>query len=176
LNVNAAEVWGTGVRRDEEFSKFFTNRFDVARRTAYALCGDWSEAEELAQNAFVKAYAKWPSVRRDSADAYVRTILTRLFLDSRRRVRGREHPVAEVPERGVAGGFGEPDSQLHQALQQVPPKQRAVLVLRYVHDLSIEQTAAELGCSTGNVKSQSVRGLATLREAYGRPVESESAS
>ncbi|WP_394614660.1 SigE family RNA polymerase sigma factor [Lentzea sp. JNUCC 0626] len=164
------------MRRDEEFSEFFQSRFDWGRRTAYALCGDWSEAEELAQNAFVKAYAKWPSVRRDSADAYVRMILTRLFLDTKRRVRGREHPVADVPERGVAGGFGEPDSQLHRALQQVPPKQRAVLVLRYVHDLSIEQTAAELGCSEGNVKSQSARGLSALREAYGRPVESESAS
>ncbi|MFD9705191.1 SigE family RNA polymerase sigma factor [Lentzea sp. NPDC059081] len=163
------------MRRDEEFSEFFTSRFDWARRTAYALCGDWSEAEELAQNAFVKAYAKWPRVRRDSADAYVRTILTRLFLDGKRRVRGREHPVAEVPERGVGGGFGEPDSQLHQALQRVPPKQRAVLVLRYVHDLSIEQTAAELSCSTGNVKSQSARGLAALREAYGEPLNAESA-
>jgi RNA polymerase sigma-70 factor (sigma-E family) len=164
------------VRRDQEFSEFFTGRFDWARRTAYALCGDWSEAEELAQNAFVKAYAKWPSVRRESADAYVRTIVTRLFLDSKRRGRAREQAVAEVPERGVGGGFGEPDSQLHQALQRVAPKQRAVLVLRYVHDLSIEQTAAELGCSPGNVKSQSARGLAALREAYGRPVESESAS
>jgi RNA polymerase sigma-70 factor (sigma-E family) len=163
------------VRRDEEFSEFFTSRFDWARRTAYALCGDWSEAEELAQNAFVKAYAKWPGIRRDSADAYVRTILTRLFLDSRRRVRGREQPVAEVPERGVGGGFGEPDSQLHRALQQVPPKQRAVLVLRYVHDLSIEQSAAELGCSQGNIKSQTARGLATLREAYGEPLNAESA-
>lgn len=162
------------MRRDEEFSEFFTSRFDWARRTAYALCGDWSEAEELAQNAFVKAYAKWSSVRRESADAYVRTILTRLFLDTRRRVRGREHPVADVPEHGVGGGFTEQDSRLHDALQRVPPKQRAVLVLRYVHDLSIEQTAAELGCSQGNVKSQTARGLATLREAYGSPVNSES--
>ncbi len=58
---------------------------------------------------------------------------------------------------------------------RLPPKQRAALVLRYVHDLSIEQTAAELGCSVGNVKSQTARGLATLREAYGEPVNSERA-
>ena len=56
------------MRRDEEFSEFFTSRFDWVRRTAYALCGDWSEAEELAQNAFVKAYAKWPSIRREEED------------------------------------------------------------------------------------------------------------
>ncbi|GGU21453.1 SigE family RNA polymerase sigma factor [Lentzea flava] len=161
------------MRRDEEFSEFFTSRFDWARRTAYAMCGDWSEAEELAQNAFVKAYAKWPSIRRDTAVAYVRTIVTRLFLDSRRR--RREDPVADLPEHGVGGRFDDPDARLHAALRQVPPKQRAALVLRFVHDLSIEQTAAELGCSIGNVKSQTARGLATLREAYGEPVTSECA-
>jgi RNA polymerase sigma-70 factor (sigma-E family) len=161
------------VRRDEEFSEFFTSRFDWARRTAYALCGDWPEAEELAQNAFVKAYAKWPSIRRETAEGYVRTIVTRLFLDNRRR--RREDPVAELPERGVGGGYDDPDARLNAALLRVPPKQRAALVLRYVHDLSIEQTAAELGCSEGNVKSQTARGLATLREAYGEPVSSECA-
>lgn len=161
------------MRRDEEFSEFFTSRFDWARRTAYALCGDWPEAEELAQNAFVKAYAKWPSIRRETAEGYVRTIVTRLFLDNRRR--RREDPVAELPERGVGGGYDDPDARLNAALLRVPPKQRAALVLRYVHDLSIEQTAAELGCSEGNVKSQTARGLATLREAYGEPVSSECA-
>jgi RNA polymerase sigma-70 factor (sigma-E family) len=161
------------VRRDEEFSEFFTSRFDWVRRTAYALCGDWPEAEELAQNAFVKAYAKWPSIRRETAEGYVRTIVTRLFLDNRRR--RREDPVAELPERGVGGGYDDPDARLNAALLRVPPKQRAALVLRYVHDLSIEQTAAELGCSEGNVKSQTARGLATLREAYGEPVSSECA-
>ncbi|WP_231641512.1 SigE family RNA polymerase sigma factor [Nocardia sp. NRRL S-836] len=160
------------MRRDEEFSEFFTSRFDWARRTAYALCGDWSEAEELAQNAFVRAYAKWPSVRRETAEAYVRTIVTRLFINSRRV---RERPVADLPEHGVGGGFDDPDARLHAALRKVPPKQRAALVLRYVHDLSIEQTAAELGCSEGNVKSQTARGLATLREAYGEPITTESA-
>ena len=161
------------MRRDEEFSEFFTIRFDWARRTAYAMCGDWPEAEELAQNAFVKAYAKWPSIRRETAEAYVRTIVTRLFLDSRRR--RREDPVADLPDRGVVGGYADPDARLHAALRQVPPKQRAALVLRFVHDLSIEQTAAELGCSVGNVKSQTARGLASLREAYGEPINSESA-
>jgi RNA polymerase sigma-70 factor (sigma-E family) len=163
------------VRRDDEFSEFFTGRFDWVRRTAYALCGDWSEAEELAQNAFVRAYAKWPSIRRDTADAYVRTIVTRLFLDTKRRGRGREHPVAEVPETEVDGGFGHPDSGVFAALRHVPPRQRAALVLRFVHDLSIEQTAAELGCSLGTVKSQTSKGLAALREAYGEPLTSECA-
>ena len=123
----------------------------------------------------MKAYAKWPTIRRETAEAYVRTIVTRAFIDSRRRGRDRVSPVAELPELGVGGGFSDPDAKLNAALQQVPAKQRAALVLRFVHDLSIEQTAAELGCSIGNVKSQTARGLATLREAYGEPVTSECA-
>jgi RNA polymerase sigma-70 factor (sigma-E family) len=164
------------VRRDEEFSEFFTNRFDVVRRAAYALCGNWGEAEELAQNAFVKVYARWRSVRRESADAYVRTVVTRLFLDTRRRGKLKHLSVADPPERPVLvdHSSAEERAPLLQALQQVPPRQRAVLVLRFVHDLSVEQTAETLGCSIGTVKSQTARGLQTLREAYG-PAFTESA-
>jgi DNA-directed RNA polymerase specialized sigma24 family protein len=78
------------VRRDDEFSEFFTSRFDQARRAAYALCGNWAKAEEITQHAFVKVCASRPRVRRDSAEPYLRTVVTRLFLDGRRRVRGRE--------------------------------------------------------------------------------------
>ncbi|XVS67049.1 SigE family RNA polymerase sigma factor [Actinosynnema sp. CA-299493] len=153
--------------RDEEFSRFFASRFDQARRTAYALCGDWLEAEEIAQNAFVRLYAHWPKVRRESAEAYLRTIVTRLFLDSRRRGRGREQAVASPPESTVEADTSSDERQpLLAALRHVPPRQRAVLVLRYVHDLSIEQAAEVLRCSTGTVKSQTARGLQTLREAY----------
>lgn len=162
------------MRRDEEFSEFFTSRFDTVRRAAYALCGDWGEAEELAQNAFVKVYARWRTVRKESAEAYVRTVVTRLFLDTRRR--GRHLPVADPPERPVVVDHtpAEERAPLLRALQEVPPRQRAVLVLRFVHDLSVEQTAETLGCSTGTVKSQTARGLQTLREAYG-PAFTESA-
>jgi RNA polymerase sigma-70 factor (sigma-E family) len=154
--------------RDAEFADFFAGRFDGARRVAHALCGDWSEAEELAQTAFVRLYAKWSSIRMETVDAYLRTILTRVFLDTRRRGRAREHPVAEPPDRpGRAHEFGTEDREaLHAALLAVPPRQRAVLVLRFVADLSTEETARTLKCSTGTVKSQTARGLATLRAAY----------
>ncbi len=152
---------------DQEFAEFFSARFDGARRIAYAMCGSWSDAEEIAQNAFVRVYARWAKVRIETGDAYLRTVLTRVFLDSRRRGRGREQPVAEPPDRPVP-----PDHSAHErlamraALMAVPPGQRAVLVLRFVADLSVEQVAGTLGCSTGTVKSQTARGLATLREAY----------
>jgi RNA polymerase sigma-70 factor (sigma-E family) len=154
------------VRRDDEFSQFFTSRFDQARRSAFALCGNWSEAEEIAQHAFVKVYAKWPKVRRDTADAYVRTVMTRIFLDSRRRVRGRERSVAEPPDVVSHDPVAAERQGLLRALQDVPPRQRAALVLRFVHDLSVEQVAEALGCSPGTVKSQTARGLEKLRAAY----------
>jgi RNA polymerase sigma-70 factor (sigma-E family) len=155
------------VDRDDEFAQFFTSRFDQARRTAHALCGNWGEAEEIAQHAFVRMYGNWPRVRREGADGYLRTVVTRIFLDSRRRGRRREHVVAQPPDRAVhADTSAEERQPLLEALQRVPPRQRAVLVLRFVHDLSVEQVAETLRCSTGTVKSQTSRGLQVLREAY----------
>jgi RNA polymerase sigma-70 factor (sigma-E family) len=153
--------------RDQEFAEFFSARFDGARRIAFAMCGSWTDAEEIAQNAFVRVYARWAKIRIETVDAYLRTVLTRVFLDSRRRGRAKEHSVAELPERPVL-----PDHSSHErlamqaALLAVPPGQRAVLVLRFVSDLSVDQVAETLGCSTGTVKSQTARGLTTLRGAY----------
>ena len=154
-------------RRQDEFAEFFTARFDFARRIGYALCGDWTEAEELAQTAFVRMYAHWGRVRTETADAYLRTVLTRAFLDTRRRGRAREQVMAEVPERAAPDtGYDHERETLIAALASVPARQRAVLVLRFLQDLSIEQAASTLGCSTGTVKSQTTRGLANLRQAY----------
>jgi RNA polymerase sigma-70 factor (sigma-E family) len=156
------------VRFEGDFADFYSARFDAARRGAYALCGDWGEAEELTQAGFVRVYARWRRVSGGNADAYLRTVITRLFLDTRRRGRSRERSVAELPERS-----GPPEStrvderhSLLAALQRVAPRQRAVLVLRIVHDLSVDQVAEVLRCSTGTVKSQLSRGIEALRAAY----------
>lgn len=157
------------MRRDEEFAEFFSARFDASRRIAYALCGNWIDAEEITQTAFVRVYARWAKVRFETVDAYLRTVLTRVFLDTKRRGRAREQVVAELPDLAVPADTS-PDERLtmRAALLAVPPGQRAVLVLRFVADLSVDQVAETLGCSTGTVKSQTARGLATLREAYHR--------
>ncbi|ASO17753.1 RNA polymerase sigma-70 factor (sigma-E family) [Actinoalloteichus hoggarensis] len=159
----------------EDFTEFFAARFDTARRTAYALCGDWSEAEEITQAAFVRVYSQWSSARRINPSGYLRTTLTRVFLDSRRRGRQWERPVAAPPERpDVEPGGRDERRELIAALQRVPYRQRATLVLRFVQDLSVEQTAQALRCSPGTVKSQTARGLVALRRAYesaGRPQE-----
>jgi RNA polymerase sigma-70 factor (sigma-E family) len=153
--------------RDQEFADFFSARFDGARRIAYAMCGSWPDAEEIAQTAFVKMYARWAKVRIETVDAYLRTVLTRVFLDTKRRGRAREDVVAELPDT-VAPADAGPDERmaLRAALLSVPPGQRAVLVLRFVADLSVEQVAGTLGCTTGTVKSQTARGLVALRAAY----------
>lgn len=153
--------------RDQEFAEFFSARFDGARRIAYAMCGSWPDAEEIAQAAFVKLYARWSKVRTDTVDAYLRTIVTRVFLDTKRRGRAREHVVAELPDAAAPPDAGPGERlALHAALLAVPPGQRAVLVLRFVADLSVGQVAETLGCTPGTVKSQTARGLAALRAAY----------
>jgi RNA polymerase sigma-70 factor (sigma-E family) len=156
--------------RDQEFAEFFSARFDSARRIVHAMCGDWSEAEEIAQAAFVRVYARWNKVNLDTAEAYLRTVLTRGFLDTRRRGRAREQSVAEPPETVAPAQAGPEDRMaIRAALLAVPAGQRTVLVLRFIADLSVEQVAAALGCTTGTVKSQTARGLAALRVAYERP-------
>jgi RNA polymerase sigma-70 factor (sigma-E family) len=153
--------------RDQEFADFFAARFDGARRIAYAMCGSWPDAEEIAQTAFVKMYVRWAKVRIETVDAYLRTVLTRAFLDTKRRGRAREQVVAELPDTIAPTDAGPAERlALRAALLTVPPGQRAVLVLRFVADLSVEQVAETLGCSVGTVKSQTSRGLATLRAAY----------
>ncbi|OLF08268.1 RNA polymerase subunit sigma-24 [Actinophytocola xanthii] len=151
-----------------DFADFYSARFDHARRGAYALCGDWGEAEELTQAGFVRLYARWSRVSRGNPEAYLRTVITRLFLDTRRRGRARERLVAELPELSGPAASTQVDERqsLLAALQTVAPRQRATLVLRIVHDLSIEQVAAVLRCSTGTVKSQLSRGIQALRAAY----------
>jgi RNA polymerase sigma factor (sigma-70 family) len=100
-------------------------------------------------------------------DAYLRTVLTRVFLDTKRRGRAREQIVAELPDMIAPPDAGPAERMaLRAALLSVPPGQRAVLVLRFVADLSVEQVAETLGCSAGTVKSQTARGLAALRAAY----------
>lgn len=153
--------------RDQGFAAYFATKSSAMRGTAYLLCGDWHRAEDLVQTAFVKLYRAWNRVlRHQKLDAYTRRILVRTFLDETRRgFFHREQPTEEhldlgaSPERSV-----EDRVVLLRALVEVPPRQRAALVLRFWEDLSIDETATALGCSAGTVKSQVSRGLAAMRE------------
>lgn len=152
--------------RDAAFEAYFAARSDAMRGTAYLLCGDWHRAEDLVQQTFTKIYLAWSRIERQEAmDSYTRQTLVRTFLSERRRGWFRHESVGSPASDRPGQSADRTDERLMllAALGQVPPRQRAVLVLRYWQDQSIEQTAALLDCSTGTVKSQAARGLATLR-------------
>ncbi|OQO90549.1 SigE family RNA polymerase sigma factor [Saccharomonospora piscinae] len=165
---------------DQEFAEYFAAKRDSVRRTAYLLCGDWHRADDLAQTAFVSLHRRWRKIRdRRAVDAYVRKTLVRAAIDESRRPWRRERHTDEVPEP-VAAQAGRRDAlaetvstraDLRAALAHVPSKQRAVLVLRYFEGLDVSGVARTLGCSEGNVKSQTSRGLAKLRAVLGEEVD-----
>jgi RNA polymerase sigma-70 factor (sigma-E family) len=164
-----------GLAKDvEAYREYVVSRIDPMRRVAYLLCGDWHTADDLLSTALVKLFRQWRRVSAmDNPDAYLRRMLLRVWLDERRRPWRREHPTDVVPDRSVVGG--EPTDQVDDRLAvlallaELPPRRRAVLVLRYFCDLSVEQTAEELGCSTGTVKSQTARALDALRARMTAP-------
>ncbi|MET7486773.1 SigE family RNA polymerase sigma factor [Streptomyces sp. NPDC005538] len=152
--------------REREFREFAEARQAQLRRSAYLLCGDWHQAQDLTQTALMKLYAAWGRVTRDgNVDAYARTILTRTFIDQQRKQGWREESVSEPPDVPSTVSAG-PELRLmmQEALMELPPRYRAVLVLRFWEDWTVEQTAHALRVSTGTVKSQSARGLARLKD------------
>ncbi len=151
------------------FSGYLLARRDQVRRLAYLICGDWHRADDLTQIAFVKLYGAWERIKdRGALDAYVRTCLVRAAVDESRRPWRRERSTDVLPEAPSFVDLAErvvDADQVRQALAQVPQGQRAVLVLRYFEGLDVAATASALGCSEGNVKSQTARGLVALKAA-----------
>ncbi|WP_144120414.1 SigE family RNA polymerase sigma factor [Catellatospora sichuanensis] len=151
----------------EGFREYTAGRLEKWRRTAYLLSGDWFLADDMVSSALTGLYRHWDRVSRmENPDAYVRTSLLRAMLNERRRPWRRERSLDVLPEQASteAGADGVADRLAVVALlAELPARRRAVLVLRYFCDLSVEETAAELGCSTGTVKSQTSRALEALR-------------
>lgn len=156
---------------DEEYVEYVRARLPVLRRTAYQLTGDAHRGDDLVQQTLTKLYVKWRRAREaDNLDAYARTILVRVFLDERRLLWSRVRLVDALPESPTAtDGAAEDRALVRAALARVPPRQRAVLVLRFLDDLPVDEVARILGCSPGTVKSQTSYGLATLRRLLGTP-------
>jgi RNA polymerase sigma-70 factor (sigma-E family) len=158
---------GTGVRSEEEAEcrDYVSARLEHLRRVAYLLCHDWHAADDLVSTVLLKLFTSWRKARRaDNLDAYVRGMLTNAWLDERRRPWRREWAEGSVPERGVAGPEPSDRRRIGELLLALAPRQRAVVVLRFYCDLSVEQTAQLLGIAEGTVKSQAARGLETLRQ------------
>jgi RNA polymerase sigma-70 factor (sigma-E family) len=161
---------------EREFTDFVITRTHALMRMAFALTGNQHAAEDLLQSALAKAASRWPHIRGD-AEPYIKKIIYHDYVSWWRRWRRhRETPVPTVPDRAASTNLAE-QSQLRillrQVLAELPPRQRAVLVLRYLEDLGTEEVADLLGCRPGTVASQTARGLAKMRA---RLVESSPAS
>ena len=155
---------------EADFERYFRARRDAIRRTAYLMCGDWHRADDHTQAAFVALHRHWRRVRDKGAlDAWMRRTLMRAVVDESRKPWRRERFTDDVV--AVDKVVADPDVTtrhvLVDGLRSVPPRQRAVLVLRYLDGLDVAATAAALGCSEGTVKSQTSHGLAALRTALG---------
>jgi RNA polymerase sigma-70 factor (sigma-E family) len=155
------------VSRGDDYDEFVRGTSTRLLRTAVLLTGDRGAAEELVQETYERIYVHWRRVRGTTPEAYARKTLTNLVAN-RWRSRGRKPEVAlddrhdpAIPD--AADGFVVRD-QLLAALQALPPRQRAVIVLRYYEDLTEAQTAEVLRCSIGTVKSQASRALDKLRQ------------
>jgi RNA polymerase sigma-70 factor (sigma-E family) len=159
------------VPTDAEFTELVHGSWASLYRTAYLLLGDRAEAEDLVQTALAKTYAAWPRVRDlDAAPGYARTVLHNTAASWFRKKSWRnERPSAVLPEPSYLPDHSERPTVIG-ALDQLPPRQRAVIVLRFYEDLTVAQAATALGCSEGTVKSQTHDALARLRDLLGESV------
>jgi RNA polymerase sigma-70 factor (sigma-E family) len=145
------------------FDAFARARLGALLRFAHVLTGDPHLAADLVQDALERTVLAWPRItRKDDPEAYVRRAIVNRHVSVWRRLR-RERLVADTPEH-LDLHTARHDDVLWQELATLPPRQRAVIVLRYYEDLSERQIADVLSCSTGTVKSQTSKALARLRE------------
>jgi RNA polymerase sigma-70 factor (sigma-E family) len=152
---------------EQEFSEFVEARSHALFRTALALTGHRQQAEDLLQTVLVKGARHWPRIHSGNPEAYLRTALYREQVSWWRSLRRRrEVSVAELPQTATTvDDTARIDlrSALRQALAQLAPKHRAVLVLRYFEDLPDSDIAQVLNCTESTVRSQAARALARLR-------------
>jgi RNA polymerase sigma-70 factor (sigma-E family) len=157
-------------RNVAEFSDFAALRWPTLLRTAYLLTGDHGHAEDLVQTTLAKCFVAWPRLRaRSAADAYTRKAMLNTYISWRRKKSWYETPSDDRPEpEGVDSTAGIAQrSVVMAALATLPPRQRAVVVLRFYEDQGVAQVAKELGCSPGSVKRQTSEALKKLRRTIG---------
>jgi RNA polymerase sigma-70 factor (sigma-E family) len=161
------------VKQDEDFAEYVAVSRPALWRTAYLLCGDAAQADDLVQSALLKLYVAWPRLTRgDRIDGYARRIIATTRIDEARRPWRRETEPLDGHESATEMPADD-HSALIQALRSLPVGQRRVVVLRHYWELSVAETAAELGISEGTVKSQCAVGLRKLEEALGPHYRSE---
>lgn len=148
---------------DDEFVAFVDAAMPRLRRTAFLILGDWHYAEDVAQTVLLNLYRRWPQIRTStSLWGYTHAAVVNASISELRRPHRRERPIDPMPEPRGTDVTWLIDETVTTALMRLPPKQRAVVVLRYIEDMDTAGTAV-LGISEGTVKSQAARGLDTLR-------------
>lgn len=160
-----------------EFERFVADHSNSLLRTAYLIVGDLHEAEDLLQETLFKVASRWQRVSRmDHPAAYARQVLVNLALRWSPKRSRRRAELSETLRRNPTVTALAPDrhDELHAALAALPPRQRAVLVLRYFLDLPEVETAAALRCSVGTVKSTASRALARLEQTLQSPSDGRS--
>jgi len=156
-------------REDEEVTAFVRASYGRLLRTAYLLCGDRGKAEDLVQTTLAKTVVAWSRLQRsEGVDHYVQRVLVNTFVSSRRLRSWWEQPLGRLVESRARDEYTmvEQRDWLRRALDDLPARQRAAVVLRFYEDLSEQDAARVLGCSVGTVKSLSSRGLRTLRTRW----------
>ena len=149
-----------------EFDDFVASRSRSLLGTAYLLTGDHQHAEDLLQSALISIYLRWDRLRdRGAAEQYTRRTMVTTYTAWWRRRSWRERPVSEMPEPSRADESSRSDDtdEMWLHLQALPRQQRAVIVLRFYEDRSVEETAHLLGIGAGTVKSYTSRALDALR-------------
>ena len=150
---------------EAEFDAFAAAAIPRLRRLAYAWCRDWHRADDLLQSTLERVFARWQHVRRtEDAFAYARTTMVRLLISENRRSWFRREVTRDMMHEAPAD-VPDTDTRLDvmQAVGELPPGQRAIILLRYVEDLSVADVANLLGSSEGTVKSQTHVAMASLR-------------
>jgi RNA polymerase sigma-70 factor (sigma-E family) len=152
-----------------EYVEYVKARLPRLRQAAYLLCGDLHRADDVVQSTLVALYRHWRQASAShNLDAYVHRMLVHRFIDERRLKWSRVVlSDRDELERPAAVVDIDRRTDIEAALRHLPQGQRAVLVLRFLCDLSVEDAAAALHCSTGNVKAQTSRGIAALRPILG---------
>ncbi|WP_327085036.1 SigE family RNA polymerase sigma factor [Nonomuraea sp. NBC_01738] len=157
------------MEEDSRFVEFVAERADALLRYGYALSGNPHDAADLTQEALIKLHRAWPGVRhKDDPEGYTKAIMARLHISTWRR-RRREHLAWDLPEIPLEDVLpSDADRSLWHALEGLPRKQRAVLVLRFYEQLSDAEIAETLGISRGTVRSHASHGLGKLRSVSDR--------
>lgn len=161
----------TGATYEEEFVAFIADARDPLYRMAYLLCGDYHRAEDLTQLTFERTWRSWRTARNGDPLVWARRILANLRIDTWRRTRREVLTGLDQPETAGVAATGAVDDRdaVVRALLTLPIKQRRVVVLRHLLDLSEAEVASELGIPIGTVKSTAARALARLRHTLDNP-------